>query len=787
MRANSRAATNSTGVNAFGVPMLMALALLMAWFALSPAAAHAADSCANAEFRKGTSAQLPDCRAYEQATPVYKGEQDAPLLSPAGSIYDPGVSADGDRAAYFSQGAFAGSPSPNTHYVATRGVSNWSSQGVLPKQSVITGIACIQGAVAYAQDLSRVLIVDGAAQGFFGCGADDPPLVPGEPEGVANLFVRDTDTGTYQLVTPHPVSGNSNDSVFFKGASPDLSHIVFEARMMLTPDAVSGKMLYAWSDGVVHLIGQIPTGPATSCSGTACTTIARAGLGGPREGAGSGVFRVARAVSADGTRIFFHAKPAGGVESLYLRVGDTTTQIDVAQGGSGPSGGGKFMTATADGSSVFFTAESKLTADSTATAGHPDLYRYDVETGDLSDLTVDTADVNGADVRGVVGASEDGSYLYYVANGVLAGNANSQGDVASPGDCTGASTTRALETCNLYVRHDGSTTFIATLAGTDLMVWGINTNGPQGSPWQSRVTPDGQHLAFNSTRSLTGYDSTPVDPTACIDSDADPSPCSEVFVYDVESSQLQCASCNPSGAAPLGPSRIDGDKPSAVFFNGPRSGNFSLPRNLSGHGSRVFFNSRDSLVLEDTNARQDVYAWENGQVHLISTGRHVDDSAFFGASTDGDSAFFITREQLVPQDTDGLFDLYDARVGGGLASQHQPPPPPPCTGDACKGQPTAPPSERPKGSSEYSGPGNQASNAPDCSRAGHKAKRHARKVKKAKRKVKKAKRKVRRAHGKRAKRRARHMKRRARHKLKRSKHRYKRAQRRTRRCERGAK
>ena len=76
------------------------------------------------------------------------------------------------------------------------------------------------------------------------------------------------------------------------------------------------------------------------------------------------------------------------------------------------------------------------------------LYEYNVEHNELRDLT------EGAEVQGaVLGASEDGSYIYYVANGVLAESTpNTSGEVA------------AANADNLYVRHNGATTFIAVLS-----------------------------------------------------------------------------------------------------------------------------------------------------------------------------------------------------------------------------------------------------------------------------------------------------------------------------------
>jgi hypothetical protein len=159
-----------------------------------------------------------------------------------------------------------------------------------------------------------------------------------------------------------------------------------------------------------------------------------------------------------------------------------------------------------------------------------------------------------------------------------------------------------------------------------------------------------------------------------------------------------------------------------------------LSRNLSADGKRVFFDTPEALVAADTDGDegcpypdfalglscQDVYEWEakgsgscsweaqnGGCIYLISSGRSSDASYFADASASGDDVFFYTRSQLVGRDEDGFRDVYDARVGGGLAAQNQPPPPPPCGGEeSCRaGEGTAPPSGSPA-TAGFSGPPN---------------------------------------------------------------------------------
>ncbi len=74
--------------------------------------------------------------------------------------------------------------------------------------------------------------------------------------------------------------------------------------------------------------------------------------------------------------------------------------------------------ATPDGSAAFFTSGEKLTNNSQAEPGVPDLYRYNVATDTLVDLT--TADPDGAGIQGVLGASDSGGRVYFAASGALA-------------------------------------------------------------------------------------------------------------------------------------------------------------------------------------------------------------------------------------------------------------------------------------------------------------------------------------------------------------------------------
>lgn len=348
----------------------------------------------------------------------------------------------------------------------------------------------------------------------------------------------------------------------------------------------------------------------------------------------------------------------------------------------------------------------------------------------LSDLTANPAEP--AAVQGdVIGASADGSAVYFVAQGAL-----TAGEGAVQGNCGEHAALLASQSCNLY-RYDtttGATRLVAVLSSADRPDWSA---GERLQQLTARVSPNGRYLAFMSERPLTGYDNR--DAVSGVRDE-------EVFLYDAGATagqgRLLCASCNPTGARPLG---VEGPlNPPRDLFDTP--GNWperwvaaSIPgwsntventaryqsRYLSDSG-RLFFNANDALVPQDSNGTGDVYEFEppagegqptsndcstssssfravsGGCLSLISSGTSKQESAFLDASESGDDVFFLTASKLVPKDIDSARDVYDARVGGGEPAIVKPVE---CSGDACQ-QPAVPPVDATPGSLTFNGAGN---------------------------------------------------------------------------------
>ena len=329
--------------------------------------------------------------------------------------------------------------------------------------------------------------------------------------------------------------------------------------------------------------------------------------------------------------------------------------------------------------------------------------------------TVDLTEGQGG-FQGILGDSEDLSSIYFLDTAALpavAGEQNEAGEEAEAG------------VDNLYAWRQGSPTrFIARLRSTDDS--GLGSGGGL-TDWSSvpafrtaEASPDGRYLAFASRAELAppiaGYSN--VGPCEENLGKFIQTPCPEVYLYDSQTGRLSCPSCNPSGAAPLGWSVL------RRFELAPRSA--SQPRYLTDSG-RLYFDSEESLLPADTNEGvEDVYQWEPegvgscqreaGCTSLLSAGTGTGDSNFLaidagdGEVAAGADVFFTTRDRLTQRDTDELLDLYDAREGGGLASETEVARSE-CQGEACQAQVTAPNDPTP-GSSSFEGAGNVVEEKP---------------------------------------------------------------------------
>ena len=81
---------------------------------------------------------------------------------------------------------------------------------------------------------------------------------------------------------------------------------------------------------------------------------------------------------------------------------------------------------------------------------------------------------------------------------------------------------------------------------------------------------------------------------------------------------------------------------------------------VSSDGTRVVFETADSLTPADTDTAVDVYERSGGVVRLVSEGGNGGAPAFLdAASADGARVIFSTAERLVPADTDSAMDMYE--------------------------------------------------------------------------------------------------------------------------------
>jgi hypothetical protein len=366
-------------------------------------------------------------------------------------------------------------------------------------------------------------------------------------------------------------------------------------------------------------------------------------VSGPAAGGGRDLTASSRAVSNDGSHVFFEAVPPGQgcsePKHLYARVNGGTEHAETLD--IGPY---KFIAADAHGSQVLLEKPN---------GENPGLYLY--RTGSPPELLPSSGVLLGR----VLVVSEDLSTVY--THDINKGGALYRYDV--PARKLLFVTQMSVDSeLNFYAASPDGRYFYFIAAS----VAGLPGGG------QALETPGAARVG-GQTSQVYRYDSAEalVQCMSCASSFDHYEPrLSALFTDKAEHSAITIASAN-------------GDY---VFFDTPAAllpGDIEEQRAAEGSDSAEHISSNYSVS-------SDVYEWRRdgvdgcsllqGCLALITSGHGGFLNTLLGTTSTGRDVFFSTNESLLPSDNDTAGDIYDARVGGGFP---EPAHPVECEGDAC--------------------------------------------------------------------------------------------------------
>ena len=685
----------TNGRRSFGLTCLCLLALAAI---VGPGTATAAETCPNAKYRTGPSLFLPECRVYEMVTPPSKAQYLRVLIGTTNPIQ---VSEDGERVLYLTaSGPLDEDPSwgINTWERAQRSADGWNIESAVPP--IVSPITELGNGfprwVVPSSNLGKILFTASAVY-------DPGQAFNGKTNFNGGVFLSDGKAETWvskpTWAGALPAQGESNAlwATFVPvGGSSDLGISYFISKGTLTPaDGTSGRgpmeswAVYKYENGQLSNAGTLPDG---SISPGGSVSADRATAPGP--GLANQVHPadtdapLDHPVSRDGRSLLFvspeplraAADPTLPAPQLYMAIdGRPSVLISAPKGEADPISGtagvvptsyraavgtpptSGFAVATPDHSVVLFSTKDALTAD--AAAVDPETiktYRYETASGDLTYLP-DLDRTGTGKVGYVVELSESGnSMLYVTASGSLR--------LWRKGQPT-MTVSEGVQAVN-----QGNGTYITrAVFSADESVIALNSTGPlRGNPDH---TPGAGASSYRS----------------------------QVYRYTVADNGLECISCQPGGT-PNG---------AVLSMWGPANGYspiagtqslFWATRPMTADGSTIYFTTKSALLPEDHNTVDDAYQWHDGHLRLITTGASgADPEQFYTTTPSGRDVFIISRSRLAPSDKDEMFDIYDARAGGGIEEAE---PPKPCAGDECQGPPAPPPAASSPASAAINGKGN---------------------------------------------------------------------------------
>ena len=616
---------------------------------------------------------------FEQVTPPNKG---------AGSVAYFGsfrTSPDGNSFLHTTLSPLDAVPSESaplyTRYVAHRGPDRWTNVSMDPRYASGTGSGTgfnFWGTIASSANLRYAVVASPIA------------LTPGATEDGGNIYLRDTRTRELTLIATSPNRKLSQEMQTLQGATAvkyvdgEGKAVLFNTNVGLVEGAplpdpeqpwLPNTQAYKWTpDGGLEIVSVLP------------------------ESAGGGIVRggIAGFFTEDATRNSLPRE--GGAEHVYW----TTRLEDGSTGGAYVTSGDEIkpvshsrlpgepnvplpveMKAISSNGeyAVFITKEETpaLTADTpkppfgewTPTSF---IYRYTFSDGSLD--YVGTTHLYGT--AGVIQMTQDGQKIAFMS--LIAQTEGAEN-----------------EKPNTYIWNDGELELVVTAelgsSGT-----GDLTKGRQLFSANTRYytfTSDSKALAEE-------FDQDNISSACPVSFTTEPGPCDDVYVYDTEAvgEPLQCASCRAPGVPPAGNAGDPLTENSGQYAMDGR-----MTQSVANDGT-VFFTTVDPLLPADGNKLEDVYAYRDGDLRLVS--RATQNNAWFlDATDDGKTVFLATSDPIAPTDTDTAVDVYMTREGAGYP--YTPPPVPPvCAGiESCHDGVPPTPAQSSPGSSGFEGRGNE--------------------------------------------------------------------------------
>ena len=562
--------------------------------------------CPNALLRTGSSALLPDCRAFELVTPADPNGHPPLGTSNIGDNFtNRQVSSAGDKLPFTIEGgalpglggtgSLFGDP-----YLATRTSGGWSTAYIGPTPTQATAV--LAGTASPDQGYS-FWIAEGSGSAVLGGKTHSVRYPDGhsEPLGQGSIgFDREAggmliSEGGGHIIFATGVAGPANPAVQLEPeAAPDGTQAIYDRT----------------ADGTVHVVslkpGDVPFG--------------------------DGEHALYQGASLDGRGVAFKVNA-----KLYLRYDDEET-YEIGEGVV-------FAGVAEGGGRVFYLQGGNLEA-------------FDVEEGVIGFSA--SGDVTPVQV------SPDGSAAYFVSPSVLTpGQANPEGDEAQPGaqnlylSREGVLSFVATVT-DLDVEGGGEPGY----ADAEALGQWVSAVGPKPSgrlAWvPARTTPDGSVLLFKSRAALAGYDPEGHAEIYRYDSTAGELrclSCNPTGAAAGSDATLQSRDREGlvlfSGQAWLESLRADGRR---AFFE---SSEALVARDSDG--------LKDVYQWEDQGVGS--CTRPGGCVQLISSPHGLRNEYLWAVSRSGDDVFILSSELLVGADADQTPSIYDARVGGGFAEE----------------------------------------------------------------------------------------------------------------------